>query len=107
MRNRSNNKLALSKELLNKWKNGEIDWGEYKATFLEEMENPESRPAPKDCRKSRGRKGRQTGLLRRRRQTLPPTHLEVAGGREARNSPITLSGFVFSEEVLHYRECNA
>ncbi len=42
MRNRGNNELAPSEELLNKWKNGEIDWEEYKAIFLEEMENPES-----------------------------------------------------------------
>ena len=42
MRNRGNNELAPSEELLNKWKCGEIDWKEYREIFLEEMENPES-----------------------------------------------------------------
>ena len=42
MRNRGNNKLAPSEDLLRKWKNGKIDWKEYKEIFLEEMENPES-----------------------------------------------------------------
>ncbi len=42
MRNRGNNELAPSEELLTKWKNGEIDWEEYKEIFLEEMENLES-----------------------------------------------------------------
>ena len=42
MRNRGNNELAPSEDLLNKWKNGEIDWEEYTEIFLEEMENPES-----------------------------------------------------------------
>ena len=39
MRNRGNNELAPSEGLLNKWKNGEIDWKGYKKMFLEEMEN--------------------------------------------------------------------
>ena len=43
MRDRGNNELAPSEELLNKWKNGEIDWEEYKEIFLEDMENPESK----------------------------------------------------------------
>ena len=42
IRDRGNNDLAPSEELLNKWKKGEIDWKEYKEIFLEEMENPES-----------------------------------------------------------------
>lgn len=42
MRDRGNNELAPGEELLNNWKNGEIDWEEYKEIFLEEMENPES-----------------------------------------------------------------
>ena len=42
MRNQGNNELAPSEELLNKWKNGEINWKEYKEVFLEEMKNPES-----------------------------------------------------------------
>lgn len=43
MRSRGNNELSPSEELLNKWKNGEINWREYKEIFLKEMENPESR----------------------------------------------------------------
>jgi len=42
MRNRGNNELAPSKELLNKWKSGGIVREEYREITLEEMENPES-----------------------------------------------------------------
>ena len=42
MRNRGNNELAPSERLLNKWKNGSIDWEGYEEIFLEEIANPES-----------------------------------------------------------------
>lgn len=42
MRNRGNNELAPSEELLRKWKNGEINWDKYRETFQKEMKNPES-----------------------------------------------------------------
>lgn len=42
MRNRGNNELAPSKELLREWKNKDINWEEYEEIFLEEMANPKS-----------------------------------------------------------------
>ena len=42
MRNRGNNELAPSENLLQQWKNGDITWNEYTKRFKSEMENPES-----------------------------------------------------------------
>lgn len=37
MRGRGNDELAPSEQLLEMWKNGEIDWEEYKSIFRDEM----------------------------------------------------------------------
>ena len=42
MRNRGNNELAPSSELLSKWKNEEINWSEYQEIFTDEMKSQES-----------------------------------------------------------------
>jgi len=42
MRNRGNDELAPSEKLLEMWKEGEIDWEEYKVYFKEEMRKKES-----------------------------------------------------------------
>jgi len=42
MRNRGNNELAPSSELLSKWKNEEINWNEYQEIFTDEMKSQES-----------------------------------------------------------------
>lgn len=42
MRGRGNNELAPSRELLKKWKRGDITWAEYEEIFREKMESPES-----------------------------------------------------------------
>lgn len=42
MRNRGNDELAPSEELLKDYKHERINWAEYKERFLEEMECPES-----------------------------------------------------------------
>lgn len=51
MRDRGNNELAPSKELLRDWKQDKITWEEYVERFVREMNHPESIKRMKEINK--------------------------------------------------------
>jgi len=71
MRNRGNDELAPSEELLKDWKEGRIDWVEYERRFRKEMENPESRKRIQELR-NRVKSGENVRLICYEKE--PPCH---------------------------------